>query len=289
MKHRNETYAAFTTVLRNALFLVCSLCVGAFLPSALGQLSTTGSINGTVVDPSGALIAGAKVTIVQSGYPNGHTNGLQLRREFCAERVEFGPLRGHGFAMPGFANYRETNIYLEPMAIYTVHATLKVGNDTTTVTVTGTEAAVQTTTPEISNTVSGEEAQELPLNGRNFEQLGSLMPGVINTSPVATMGTGGYSTTNSLLVNGGTTTGQPGLRRDRRNLLPGRTLDLLERRPRREHRHSESGRDRRGQSAAEQLQRPVFTHGRECRRSADQERHWQPITAEHGSSCAIPI
>ena len=58
----------------------------------------------------------------------------------------------------------------------------------------------KTTPPEISNTVSGEEAQELPLNGRNFEQLGSLMPGVINTSPVATMGTGGYSTTNSLRV-----------------------------------------------------------------------------------------
>ncbi|HZQ41904.1 MAG TPA: carboxypeptidase-like regulatory domain-containing protein [Acidobacteriaceae bacterium] len=209
MKHRNETYAAFTTVLRNALFLVCSLCVGAFLPSALGQLSTTGSINGTVVDTSGALIAGAKVTIVQSAT---HTV-TQTVSNSDGNFVQNGLNSGHyevTIAAPGFANYRETNIYLEPMAIYTVHAMLKVGNDTTTVTVTGTEATVQITTPEISNTVSGEEAQELPLNGRNFEQLGSLMPGVINTSPVATMGTGGYSTTNSLLVNGGTTTGSPG-------------------------------------------------------------------------------
>ena len=110
----------------------------------------------------------------------------------------------------GFAAYRETNIYLEPAATYTVHAALKPGEVSEVVTVVGTEAQVQTTTAEVSSTVSGEEARELPLNGRNFEQLGSLMPGVINTSPVATMGTGGYSTTNSLLVNGGTTTGSGG-------------------------------------------------------------------------------
>jgi hypothetical protein len=127
--------------------------------------------------------------------------------------VQVGLNSGHyevTVSNPGFATYRQTNIYVEPMATYTVRATLKPGSVSTTVTVTGTEAQVQTTTAEISSTVSGEEAQELPLNGRNFEQLGSLMPGVINTSPVATMGTGGYSTVNTLQVNGGTITGSGG-------------------------------------------------------------------------------
>ncbi|HEY3839534.1 MAG TPA: hypothetical protein VGL72_23345, partial [Bryobacteraceae bacterium] len=42
----------------------------------------------------------------------------------------------------------------------------------------------------------------MPLNGRNYQGVGSLMPGVVNTSPVAGMGTGGYNTFNSLNVNG---------------------------------------------------------------------------------------
>jgi hypothetical protein len=209
MSHARQTRAASFAALGKGLFLICSLWIGAFMPSAWAQLTTAGTINGTVVDPSGAIIAGAQVAIVQTGTGTVTKTVSNSGGNF----VQVGLNSGHyevTVSDPGFANYRQTNIYLEPMATYTVHATLKPGDVATTVTVTGSEAEVQTTTPEISNTVSGEEAQELPLNGRNFEQLGSLMPGVINTSPVATMGTGGYSTVNTLQVNGGTTTGSNG-------------------------------------------------------------------------------
>jgi hypothetical protein len=198
-------------VLGKGFFLICSFWIGTFflLPSCMAQLTTTGTINGTVVDPTGAIIAGAKVTIVQSGTGT----VTQTVSNSVGNFVQVGLDAGHyevTVSDSGFANYRETNIYLGPMATFTVRSILKPGNVSTTVTVTGTEVQVQTTTPEISSTVSGEEAQELPLNGRNFEQLGSLMPGIVNSSPVATMGTGGYSTTNTLLVNGGTTTGSSG-------------------------------------------------------------------------------
>ena len=104
---------------------------------------------------------------------------------------------------PGFAVFKATQIYLETAGTYTVKAVLKAGDVTSTVTVNESQAEVQTSTDEISSTVSGEEAQELPLNGRNYQALGSLMPGVINTSPDTALGTGGFNTTNVLNVNGG--------------------------------------------------------------------------------------
>lgn len=181
----------------------CFLTMGMLAgPACRAQLSTTGTINGTVVDQSGAVIPAAKVVITETGTKT----VTQTISNSAGNFAQVGLNSGHyevTVSDPGFNTYRETNIYLGSMATYSVHALLKPGSVDTTVTVTGTQAQVQTTTAEISSTISGEEAQELPLNGQNFEQLGSLMPGVINSSPVATMGTGGYTTTNSLVVNGG--------------------------------------------------------------------------------------
>ena len=174
-----------------------------------GQITTTGTISGIVVDQSGAVVPGANIKITETDT----MTVMQTVSNASGNFVQMGLSSGHyevSVSESGFAAYRETNIYLEPMATYSVHATLKPSDVSTTVTVSSATAQVQTVTPEISNTISGEEAQELPLNGRNFEQLGSLMPGVINTSPVATMGTGGYSTVNTLQVNGGTQTGSGG-------------------------------------------------------------------------------
>jgi hypothetical protein len=173
------------------------------------QIITTGTINGSVVDQTGAVIPNAKVTILQT-----ETGAVtQTASNSDGNFVQVGLNSGHyevTVKASGFAIFRVTGIYLEPVAVYTVRATMKPSSVAATLTVRGDEAQVQTTTPEISGTISGEEAQELPLNGRNFEQLGSLMPGVVNSSPVSTMGTGGYSTTNTLLVNGGSVTGSSG-------------------------------------------------------------------------------
>jgi hypothetical protein len=198
--------AAASAEFRKITF-ICSLLLWSLAGVRVcqAQLTTTGTINGTILDQSGAVIPGARVVIVET-----ETGTVtQTVSNSTGNFFQVGLSSGYydvTVSMNGFSDYRETNIYLEPMATYTLHALLKPGDVASTVTVTGTEAQVQTVTAEVSSTVSGEEAQELPLNGRNFEQVASLMPGIVNTSPVATMGTGGYSTTNTLLVNGGTNT-----------------------------------------------------------------------------------
>jgi hypothetical protein len=199
------------TISWKTFFPICAAAIWLLAVSVRSeaQLTTTGTISGIVVDQSGAVVPAAQVTITQDETRTVTRTVSNASGDF----VQVGLPSGHydvSVSEAGFSTYHEVNIYLEPMATYSVHATLKPSSVATTVTVSGTEAQVQTVTSEVSSTISGEEAQELPLNGRNFEQLGSLMPGVINSSPVSTMGTGGYSTTNTLLVNGGTTTGSSG-------------------------------------------------------------------------------
>ncbi|HLJ16533.1 MAG TPA: carboxypeptidase-like regulatory domain-containing protein [Bryobacteraceae bacterium] len=167
---------------------------------------TTGTINGTVTDQSGAVISGARVNITNVGTgtvtrtvsnPGGSFSQVGLMAGTYDVTV----------TQAGFDSFQEAGIYVGPASVHTVSVVLQPGKATTTVTVTASAAAVQTTTSEISSTISGQEAEALPLNGRNYQGLGTLMPGVINTSPVATMGTGGFNTSNALNVNGGGSSG----------------------------------------------------------------------------------
>jgi hypothetical protein len=208
MNHTRSTRSETKGALFTSFIAVCSivLCLLAVSPLCKAQLTTTGTINGTVVDQSGAAIPGAKVSITQTDTGT----VTQTVSNSLGNFYQVGLNSGHYEVMvssSGFTTYRETKIYLEPTGTYTVKAMLKPSAVAETVTVTGTEQQVETITPEVSSTVSGMEAQELPLNGRNYEGLGALMPGVVNTGVGTAMGSGGYATTNSLSINGQGTIG----------------------------------------------------------------------------------
>jgi hypothetical protein len=165
------------------------------------QLTTLGTINGTVIDPSGLAVVGATVSI--TNIDTGTLSEAVSNAVGAFSKV--GLPSGHydvSVTAAGFNSFKETGIYLDTAAVYTVNVGLQVGSVTTAVTIAANSTAVQTTTAEVSNTVSGQEVEALPLNGRNYQGMGSLMPGVINTSPVAAMGTGGFNTSNALNVNG---------------------------------------------------------------------------------------
>ena len=74
-------------------------------------------------------------------------------------------------------------------------------------TVQATNEGIETSTPELSNQVSQEQAATLPINGRNYQSLSALMPGVTNTSAGKSQGQGGFLTSNTMSVNGMSTSG----------------------------------------------------------------------------------
>lgn len=170
-------------------------------PTVRAQISTTGIINGTVADHTGSAIAGARVSLTNSATGAVSETVSNSVGSFSQVGLTAGQYE-IAIAHPGFNTFKETGITLESSAVYTVNAVMRLGAESTAVTVSASSAAVQTTTAEISSTVTGEEAEALPLNGRNYQGLGSLMPGVINNSPIGALGTGGFNTTTVLNING---------------------------------------------------------------------------------------
>ena len=103
---------------------------------------------------------------------------------------------------PGFQTYTEKNLFVGPTVVRTVNITLPVGQVSTSVIVEAEANQVQTTTSQVSNYVGQQQVVELPLNGRNYQSLSALMPGVVNLGTGTTQGQGGFNTSNTMSING---------------------------------------------------------------------------------------
>jgi hypothetical protein len=106
------------------------------------------------------------------------------------------------FKQQGFETYKVTNVVLSPAQFATVDAVLKVGQVSESVNVEASALRVQTSTPEVASQVTATQVATLPLNGRNYQALSFLMPGVTNLSPDTALNQGGFLTANTISVNG---------------------------------------------------------------------------------------
>ena len=169
----------FSQKARFALILCSLACL--FSPLLYGQ--ATGSFSGTVTDNSGAVVAGAKVTVT--------AQATNLSRE--AKTDETGhfliPLLGVGdYALrveaAGFKASEAKNVRLQIDEHRELDFKLVPASVSTNVEVNATEVAIETTTPTLGQVITAEEVAELPLNGRNFVQLATLTPGTTaSTNP----------------------------------------------------------------------------------------------------------
>jgi hypothetical protein len=170
---------------------------------ALAQ-RTTATIRGTVTDPSGAIIAGAKVTV--RGEVTGLTRSAQTN---AAGLYSFDELPVGSYAitaeLTGFKSAVITNVVLNVADVRAVDVQLSTGDVVEQITVEAPAVGVQTMGGDVSGLVTGEQARELPLNGRNFLQLTLLMPGVTATEGLNTRDKG-LSGGSDVSVSGGTTT-----------------------------------------------------------------------------------
>jgi hypothetical protein len=158
------------------LFVILCACV-----SALSQ-QITGNIRGTVLDPSGAVVASASVSArqVETGLTRTATSdhgGNYLLLELPVGHYQLE------VSASGFRKYLREGISLDVNETATVPVQLTVGSEVERVEVEADAEIIQTTVTSIGQAVLEREIVDLPLNGRNFSQLGLLQPGVAPLTP----------------------------------------------------------------------------------------------------------
>jgi hypothetical protein len=163
-----------------SLLIVLLLTLGR-TPRVSAQGTETGRIVGTVTDPAKAVVPQADVSVTNEATGverTGKTNGAGLY-EFAALPVGSYTVR---VGKAGFATTEIPHILLTVGARYAADVTLQVGAVTQQIQVTAEVTQLQTQTNTVSQVVSNRTINEMPLNGRDFEQLMTLTPGVILTS-----------------------------------------------------------------------------------------------------------
>lgn len=140
-----------------------------------------GSVVGTVTDPSGAIIVGAKVTATEvgTGFARAATTDAQGYYVLTALRPAPYDL---SVEAAGFSTFTQKGVTLLADQTLTVNVKTQVSGTTESISVVGGDVQVDTSTPTLKQVIEKERVQELPLNGRNAATLTLLVPGAV-TAP----------------------------------------------------------------------------------------------------------
>jgi hypothetical protein len=157
--------------------------VGIAVPAAVAQ-SVSGTILGTVTDTSGAVVSGAKVTILNEGTALTRTVTSDANGEYTAPSLPTGRYTVMT-EMTGFKALALSNIEVGVDQHVRINLKLDVGAMTESVSVKAEAPLVQTSSSELGTTVNNEQIEALPLNGRNFVNLTRTIPGVLRGIPGA--------------------------------------------------------------------------------------------------------
>ncbi len=183
------------------LVAILSVAVSAQLP--------TSTLNGTVSDPQGAALVGAKVSVTSQG-----TGGVRETTTDTAGFYSVSNLVPADYTVrveaAGFATAEVKNVRLEVGRASTIDIKLAVAKVGEVVEVTGAELAVNTTQSEVQGVVESAEMDSLPLNGRNFLELAFLIPGnrpaprfdPTKTNTLEVSSAGAYGRGGNIMVDG---------------------------------------------------------------------------------------
>ncbi len=176
--------------MRTVLVLLAATLFAAGASRLMAQTPSTGALAGTVTDPSGAVIAGATVTLTDTA-----TGQVRTATTDANGSYKFGLLApgtySVEFADTGFKTTTVPSVTINVTETAVLNRKLQVGAASTSVTVQANVEAVQTTNAANGGIVSGHEITSLPLVSRNYTQVISLSPGVVaNASNAAAVGNG---------------------------------------------------------------------------------------------------
>ena len=158
-------------------FVVATIILAVLSPIVVAQTTiSTGSIQGTVLDPSGAVLSGAKVTIT-----NKDTGRSATTQTSASGLYTSGALTPGRYVVKvqasGFKSAEQT-ITVQVGVTANGNFGLSVGQSSETVEVQGATVAVNTEQAIVQGVLTAEQIDNLPMNGRNFLDLAQLEPGV---------------------------------------------------------------------------------------------------------------
>src|SRR5207248_7801111 len=189
---------------RTIAVLFCCLLV--FAGVGIAQ-NVTATIAGTVTDTSGAVVPNAKVTVTNTDQNAViKTVNTDAGGNFSATYLPLGHY-SVSIKAPNFQTFRQKGIELHVSDRYTLNAKLYVGTTAQQVTVEAGGLQVETQSATAAGLISGTQVRELALNGRNWEQLVTLTPGVSDGGNSDTLYVGAFAPQGTNLVtfsmNGG--------------------------------------------------------------------------------------
>ena len=164
----------------------CLVCLPLF------SQTTQGTIQGSVQDQTGGLVAGALVTVIDVARGVSRTLMTDGAGQYVATNLTPGTYTVRAEAK-GFQTVEHSGVLVEVSQNIRVDLVVQPGAQTQTITVTEEVPAVDTTDATLGGTVSNQSINALPLNGRNFQRLEQLRPGVV---VAVGAGTGISQTTN---------------------------------------------------------------------------------------------
>jgi len=165
--------------------VTCNLCIIAFLGAAtLALYSQTAdtAILGRVTDPQGSVVPKATVTVTESSTGVARTATTSAEGNFEIRYLVPGEYTVEVGAS-GFRGERRTGITIQIAQQARINFSLQVGSVQQAVEVTGTAPLLQTENSTLGSVVGTERTVDLPLNGRQFNNLAVLTPGVSVTNP----------------------------------------------------------------------------------------------------------
>jgi len=170
----------------------CVLAVFTVVLLSLPDLaqSTAGRVLGTVTDQSGAAVVGANVTIADVDRGTSRALVTDTAGAYVAADLQPGNYKIR-VAAKGFKTAERPSVVVEVATDLRADFTLQPGQVTEIVEVTQEIPLVNTTSATLGGTLSNAEINDLPLNGRNYQNLLQLRPGVMRYPG------GGFSTTSA--------------------------------------------------------------------------------------------
>jgi outer membrane receptor protein involved in Fe transport len=184
--------------------LCLALVLSLLLPTFLSAQGASGRILGRVADPSGAVLAGVKVTLVNQA--TGISRDALTNDSGDYNFVEVVPgTYTLQYELKGFKKNVQKDVIVDVNQVVTLNSALQIGTSQETVEVTSEAPQVDTTSTQLGAVINDRSVNELPLNTRDTYQFLQLQPGV--QAQLGSSGTlfAGTSDAGSVSVNGGRT------------------------------------------------------------------------------------